>query len=373
MSQPERRISAAMLRLASRHPFFASLALFAKTRVSECVDTAATNGKDIYFNPTFLAELSPGELDGVLLHEVLHAALLHVSRRGDRDPMRWNIAADIVVSNIIDEQGLSLPPGAIRNTNWADRSVEEIYLLLKFDPVNSPFTLDLRGDLGGDEGGVLSENQAAALRAHWRMANQQAQVIARQRSRNRGTAAGNMGREWDQLNVPQVDWRAELWRYLVQTPVDFEGFDRRFVYRGLYIDQMQGESLQLWVAIDTSGSISNDELTNFMSELQGILRSYPRIQCKLYFADAALYGPHQITGDGAMPEPVGGGGTSFVPFFDALESCGASELPYVCVYLTDGYGSFPEQQPAVPTLWLVTPGGLLNDGFPFGNVVRMLS
>ena len=379
MNEHGQRLSAAQLRLRVKHPFFASLALFAQVRVTERVDTAATDGRDIYFNPVFLESLSTNEVDGVLLHEVLHAALLHVTRRGARDPLRWNYAADIVVNAMVIEQNLDLPPGAVQLPKWADRSVEEVYDLLQKGNRKTPARLlvDLRGDLASGNGaagemGALEESRAQELRAHWRQARQQAHVIARQIAQMQGLGSGGTGREWDMIDTPQIDWRAELWRYLVQTPVDFSGYDRRFVYRGLYVDQMEGEMLNFWVAIDTSGSIGDEELNTFLAELLGILRAYPHIRCQLYYADTDLYGPHELSGDQPIPGPKGGGGTSFVPFFKALEGCPHADLPYVCVYLTDGYGDFPEVEPEVPTLWLVTPGGLLSEEFPFGKVVQLL-
>jgi predicted metal-dependent peptidase len=383
MNDLQRRLSAAQLRLRSSHPFFASLALFAPIKITEKVETAATDGRDVYFNPQFLSKLSNPEVDGVLLHEVLHAALLHVTRRGQRDPVRWNFAADIVVNAMVSEQGLALPPDAVQRDKWAERSVEEIYDLLRKSKTRTPrkLMLDLRDDLagegtGGAEDGAVQDRRRSELTAHWKMARQQAHVIARRTKwrgiKGQGTGASEMGLEWELLDHPQIDWRAELWRYLVQTPVDYSGYDRRFVYRGLYVDAMVGESLILWVAIDTSGSISPEELNTFGTELLGILRAYPSIRCQLYFADYDLHGPYDLTGDEQMPQPQGGGGTSFVPFFEALDACQDAEKPYVCLYLTDGYGNFPEEDPEVPTLWLVTSGGLPAREFPFGKVVRLI-
>lgn len=384
MNELSQRLSAAQLRLRVKHPFFASLALFTQVRVTERVETAATDGRDIYFNPVFLEGLTTREVDGVLLHEVLHAALLHVIRCGTRDPLRWNYAADLVVNAMVTEQGLDLPPGAVQLPKWADRSVEEVYDLLQKQQKKPPegLLVDLRADLasstesksGSSKGAdSLEHSRARELRAHWQLARQQAHVIARQIAQQQGSLTGDTRREWDTVDTPQIDWRAELWRYLVQTPVDFSGYDRRFIYRGLYIDQMAGETLNLWVAIDISGSINQKELDIFKTELLGILRAYPHIRCHLFYADADLYGPYELRGNEAFPEPRGGGGTSFVPFFEALDGCQQADLPYVCVYLTDGYGGFPAVEPEVPTLWLVTSGGLLSSAFPFGKVIRLLS
>ena len=74
-----------------------------------------------------------------------------------------------------------------------------------------------------------------------------------------------------------------------------------------------------------------------------------------------------------MPAPVGGGGTDFRPFFAELERAGAAADNGIAVYLTDGFGAFPPKPPNGPTLWVVTPGGLPLEKFPFGETVRMVA
>lgn len=92
-----------------KSPFFATLALFARFIPTEIIPTTATDGKDIFYNPDFLQSLPAPQQDGLLLHEVLHAALLHVLRRGVRDAQRWNIAADIVVNGTFPDIYPELP------------------------------------------------------------------------------------------------------------------------------------------------------------------------------------------------------------------------------------------------------------------------
>lgn len=87
--------------------------------------------KDIFYNPDYLHSLPVAQQDGLLLHEVLYAALLHVVRQGVREAELWNIAADIVVNGIISKQGIfELPPGRLRSPKLEHLSVEEIYELL---------------------------------------------------------------------------------------------------------------------------------------------------------------------------------------------------------------------------------------------------
>jgi len=157
------------------------------------------------------------------------------------------------------------------------------------------------------------------------------------------------------------------------TPYDFGGFDRRFIHRKLYLEDVVGESVEVAICIDTSGSIGSAELGAFMAEIQGILDAYPQIRGTLFFADAALYGPYEFGKDAPMPKARGGGGTAFEPFFGwvAQQERGGT-LP-LSIYFTDGYGSFPRAPPESPVLWVVMPGGLESTGFPFGEVARMVS
>ncbi len=386
-------ISASILRLRMKSPFFATLALFARFIPSQIIPTAATDGKDIFFNPDYLLSLSTSQQDALLLHEVLHAALLHVTRRSVRDAKLWNIAADIVVNGIITEQGVfELPPGGLREPKLEQLSVEEIYELLLKDTNNSqdlpnPDLLEQPpGDGLEDEGeegennnsskskiaeDSMSEARKTAVEAHWRNALQQAATIAR--TVNRGKLPAGIERELKVLTTAQIDWRTYLWRYIVQTPTDFSGFDRRFVGQKLYLETLQGESVQVYVAIDTSGSIDQEQMRTFVTEIQGILNSYPHIRCELYYADTEVYGPYQLYPDSSLPKPQGGGGTSFVPFFEKVAVSWDGQTQGVCIYLTDGYGKFPERSPELPVLWVVTPGGLGLEEFPFGEAVRLFS
>ena len=76
----ERRLQASQLRLAGHHPFFASLLLMAPTVVTDAFETAATDGVRLFFNPSFVAPLSSAQLDGLMVHELLHCALQHGAR-----------------------------------------------------------------------------------------------------------------------------------------------------------------------------------------------------------------------------------------------------------------------------------------------------
>jgi predicted metal-dependent peptidase len=371
-AQALRLVTAALTSIRIRSPFFATLALFARIEVVETLPTAATDGRDIFVNPDFLASLTGAERAGLLLHEVLHAALLHVPRRGSRDGLLWNIAADIVVNGVIaHEQGYDLPEGALRDKEIEHLSVEEVYHLLLTDPKRRPLIFVMRDLLDAALApGTLGEGQRARMEEHWRYAMEQASAIAE--AAGQGTTPAALRREVGAIRQSRLDWRTHLWRFLVRTPTDFQGFDRRFIGRGLYLETLDGEDLQVYIAVDTSGSVGSKEMETFLGEVQGILAAYPHLRCQLYYADAACYGPYPLTATDPLPPPKGGGGTDFRPFFAAVERDGEAHEGGVCVYLTDGYGTFPQTPPDLPALWVLTPGGIALQAVPFGEAVRLI-
>jgi predicted metal-dependent peptidase len=402
----QRIVSASLLRLRMKSPFFATLALFTDFHATKSIATAATDGQDIFFNPDYISMLAPAQVDFELLHQVLHAALLHPSRRGTRDEQQWNVAADIVVNGMIaEQQNFELPTEAPRSPDVEHLSVEEIYELITLgrcdykgqcqsdllkksrsdraatrsrsrqQPITGDTSTDPDQDLANAEldsqlerEDSLAEIQREHLEAHWRNAMQQAVTIS-ESSQRQGDIPAGMQRELGALNQAKLDWRTYLWRYLVRTPTDFSGFDRRFVGRKLYLEALESESVQVFIAIDTSGSISDAHLKVFLSEVQGILTAYPHLVGELYFADAEVYGPYPLDHSGEIPVPTGGGGTSFVPFFAKVRDRLDWHTSGICVYLTDGYGVFPHESPELPVLWVVTPGGLAPEQFPFGDAI----
>jgi predicted metal-dependent peptidase len=140
----------------------------------------------------------------------------------------------------------------------------------------------------------------------------------------------------------------------------------------LYLDALESETVRVFAAVDTSGSVDDRQIRALVGEVQGILRAYPSVICDLYYVDSQAHGPYALAADGVIPPPIGGGGTDFRPFFAAVEAARGAHETCLCVYLTDGYGDFPAEPPELPVLWVVTAGGRALEQFPFGQAVRML-
>lgn len=132
----ERKLTKARTQLLLNQPFFGSLCLRLKL-VPGNVLTMATNGKLIVYNSDFVESLTPAELEGVLAHEVMHCALAHHCRRGSRDLQLWNEAADFAINPIVLNNGLTLPDGALNDSQYVGLSAEEIYARLLHDEGNA--------------------------------------------------------------------------------------------------------------------------------------------------------------------------------------------------------------------------------------------
>ncbi len=260
-------------------------------------------------------------------------------------------------------------------------SVDDVYEQLLSGRYKLPdislFDLEI-GESGSESGegsssGSLLIRSVTELDRHWSSALQQAAAVARRMARGFGRNGIDGLREFDGATNPSLTWREILWQFMVATPYDFGGFDRRFIHRKLYLEDVVGESVEVAICIDTSGSIGSAELGAFIGEIQGILDAYPQIRGTLFFSDAALYGPYEFSKDAPMPKARGGGGTAFEPFFGWVAQQERGGTLLLSIYFTDGYGSFPRAPPESPVLWVVMPGGLESTGFPFGEVARMVS
>ena len=366
-------ISKCILQIRKESPFFASLMLFAPIVESSSIPTAATDGKNILVNKVFFNSLKSSEQNAVMLHEVLHLALLHVMRMKSRFPDLWNIAADIVVNDLIDRNtSFTLPKGAIRDKSFKNKSVEYVYeQLLKNPKKVKSFKLINRDLIPQDSVKQISEEDQLEIETYWRDNIQVLQKTLEINGNGQGSMPGGMEAEIGTILEPEVDWRIALWKFVAKTPCDFDEYDRRFFYRGLYLEGLESQSINVSVCIDTSGSVTDQLLEQFMGELKGILRSYPHVKCDLFYADWNLYGPYAVESIGEAPKITGRGGTSFVPFFNHIKkNSDHFNSNKALIYLTDGYGDFPKEAPA-PTMWIVCKDGLETKQFPFGDVIRI--
>jgi predicted metal-dependent peptidase len=397
------RIQKARAALLLDHPFFGTLLFRLGARPRTSIDTMATDGISLFFNPKFLETLTAAQVMGTLAHEVMHPALQHHTRRNGRNPRRWNMACDYAINPMLVDAGLTLPEGVLLEDRFRGMSAERIYNLLEEeeqsqepskdedsqDSDSSASGQDAQSSNGaGDEdddvpstpktpggiGQVLDapepadgEGETVAEQARdWQMAVEQAENV--------GRLAGKMPagalRSVEVSKAAKVDWRELLRRAWSETiPADYSWTrpNRRHVWTGLYLPGVVCEGVgEICIAVDCSGSINPRQLGLFESEIRSIIAGQqPRLVHVLYFDTEVQKVETYQAGQPIKLSPVGGGGTDFRPCFTWLNDRGIQ--PQTLVFLTDLWGQFPDQAPPYPVLWASTD----TRQAPFGQVIPM--
>jgi predicted metal-dependent peptidase len=371
-AEVERRLAAARARLVLDRPFLGALVLrLPLKRAGRWCATTATDARAVYYNPRWIASLTLAQLQFALAHEALHCALGHFARRGHRERRRWDLACDYAINPLLLDEGLAPPPGAHVIEPFRGMSAEEIYPCIA-EQQRDDETLDQhawdgddgRGGAGADpdsSGGAgageprpapLSAVERDRLRAQW----QRHLASAAQRAREAGKLTGVLQRLIGEGLVPRVSWRAALAHYLVQTArVDYSWLRPSRREGDALLPSVRGAAGDLVVAIDTSGSIGDDDIAQFVAEIDALKGSLA-VRATLLACDSALAPGCPWVAEPweslAQPDRIpGGGGTDFRPVFEWVARHGLR--PDALVYFTDAQGAFPARAPDYPVLWLV--------------------
>lgn len=126
----ERKFRNARSQVVQGAPFFGAILLKQKVVASRDVETLATNGKEIFYNPEWVEQQRSEHLQGGVAHEALHPALCHHVRRGNRDFTTWNEACDYAINPILIEAGFHLPDGALVRDDLRGKGAEECFKIL---------------------------------------------------------------------------------------------------------------------------------------------------------------------------------------------------------------------------------------------------
>ena len=445
-------ISRAKIQMMKPKPFFSDLAIMLGAIEEFSIPTAATDGEHLYYNPEWIEKLSQDEVTGAILHEVLHAALGHLWRKGNRDMPRWNLAADYAVNAIIhDEEHVKLPKGHIYSEKYINMSAEEIYKKLKDTKTKSkcPFCggtgkkqkggggegKEEKGGGEGDkkkkDGGEGDKEQKGGgegdkkqkdsgegdkeknggekgdkkqkggkggshkhdgsgeycphcSHAKWGKPNKKMTKKKMKRlrkrwegtmkeiSKHRGDTPTGMERYVKKLDSKE-DWKQILVNYLANSKSDFDFMtrDRRMMGSPFYLPDMRDEmNLQdVIVVFDTSGSVSDDDLSLYFSETKEIINTFPNARGWVTDCDCEVYSFEPIEKLDKLSKSFRGyGGTSHVPVFQKIEE--EKIVPSVVICFTDLYTQFPIKHPPYPVLWVVNQGGDSKDA-PFGRTIRL--
>lgn len=377
MSKFEEKFVKSRVKLLKKSPFFGTILLHTQYELTDAIETAATDGTTLLINEEWMCSQTEDNFNGVLLHETLHMALCHIERTKDlEDMMLANIAADIVVNGIIKDNKISLPKEALFDDDLKHLSVREIYSILKDKQDKDKNYISDKYGSGkvneclkpGEDGPVEGK---VSNKSKWENIINKAKTIAKMKQA--GVKGSGMARIFKELLDPTINWKDALYKYVTQSRADFEGYDRRFIHDSLYIDDVGGNKVHIAAFVDTSGSVDEGLLQNFLSELFFAINSTRGTTGYLYYFDTELYPQGNIEDLDGVPKPVGLGGTSFVPIMAELNKISA-ENAYtntLGIIYTDGYAPMTWKEPDTPLLWCISPGGIKNEDIKYGDTVRI--
>jgi len=361
--------------------FFGNLATRLKlVNADEWCSTAATDGRNFYYNSRFIKMLRPKEIEFLFGHEVLHCVYDHFGRRGERDHQLFNIANDYCVNadlikHRVGEKITTVP--CLHNPKYDGMSSEEIYDILyeKAEKLDIGKLLDQmidehldgEGDEEQDGEGDGDEKEGkgrpkltAEERQQIKDEIKEAMLAAAATVDGAGNLPAGVKRLIQELTEPQMNWR-ELLRMQLESTIKSDytwmrasrkGWHMDAVMPGMKVDPM----IDIAVALDASGSISESMLKDFLGEIQGIMDSFPAYKIHVFTFDTEAYNPAQYDSDNLDDicdyEVKGGGGTDFDAIYSYLKE---NEIePKRLVVFTDGYpfGSWGDENYA-DTVWIL--------------------
>lgn len=381
------KIEKAKAKLVIADPFYATIVLDLRTIPDPTIDTACTDGSAIWYNPEFFESLPLEECVGVLKHEAMHVANLHMFRKGSRDFGKWNKACDAVINDVLlRKEKNALPDGCVDVPGASQYSAEQYYNTMPDSPNSGggqgqgqgqqgqsggqgqqsgqgqPDGNDSSDPLDGDVIEAPDKSEAAQARAKATVAR------ARNAAKARGLMPADLEEWLDKMLNSSVNWKSTLRRFLTEQSDDDHSLarpDRRFVSDDIYLPGRFGEDAmgEMAVVMDTSGSVSNEELGQFFGEVAAVVTECSPEKLVVVYCDADVAHVDEFEQPSEaeftqVTKRYGGGGTTMPVGIQYVEdnypNCKA------CVVLTDG--GTPWGNPAkIPTLWAITEEGRVPD------------
>jgi predicted metal-dependent peptidase len=344
----------------------------------------ATDGAHIFYNPQWVFALTDTQIQAVMAHELMHVVMNHNTRQKSRDALRWNMACDFCINGLLHTLGFDLPKGGLLEQRFYNQTSEEIYEALerdwdiyqkKPDAIGSDLVDGNDPRVGAQiPDDALDEESARALRTAL-------QETVRQALRGTDADVGGFEREFEQSKPSRVDWRAVL-QNLLQSALmcDWASipFAKKHLHRGLYLPSVaKPAAMRVVFAIDTSGSVSDQQINDIMNELLcfASLHEGPLsiVQCDSEIRHVLHINETPNERNSLTQLQISGrGGTAFIPVFEWIKT-NTDTLGEIAllVYATDGLGSFPKQTPTFPVLWLLSDESTQLEDLPFGTGVSI--
>jgi predicted metal-dependent peptidase len=352
----QERIIVARVGLLLRHPFFGNMATRLKIQAADdWCPTAATDGRNLYYNTQFFNAMNNKEIEFVIAHEILHCVYDHFSRRDHRDHRLYNIAADYIVNNLLVRDRIGLKPKLIdcfQDFKYEGWSSEEVYDELfknadkiDFDKLGELLDEHIDWESDGDEDGENGSGRPRLSKAEIDQIKDEVKeaMIQAASAAGAGNTPAGIQRLIKEMTEPKMNWR-ELLRQQIQSTIrsdyTFARPSRKGWHTGAVLPGMNfADQIDISIALDMSGSIGNDQAADFLGEIQGIMDEFKEYNIKLWCFDTKVYNEQDFSADGADDltsyEIMGGGGTDFDANWVYMKENDIQ--PKKFIMFTDGY------------------------------------
>ena len=339
--------------------FFTTIVFSLKLIWDWDISTAATDGSAIRINPDFFMSLSPDERIFLMVHEAMHVALLHMIRLGERSHKKWNIACDHYINLLLLERGFKMPRNGLADPKYKGLSSDEIYALLPDTPPNDDFQMDLEPPKDPPKD-LTHEVEDILIRAA---------LQSKIQSDAPGTIPGDIEIFLNKLLNPKLPWQQILRKYiqnLTKHDYSWRKPNRRFLPQ-YYLPSMHSEKLMdIAIAVDASGSVSDDDFKVFVSETHGILKMMKPDKITLIQFDRNIKSVDSISNirDLMNVKFIGRGGTSIEPVMNWADK----HKPKLLLVFTDGEFNFYNTDYKTNTVFLIHNNPRFKS--PYGKVIH---
>ncbi len=355
----EKALSRAKIALLGKKDaaFVSTIVVSLNNQWTDTIPTAGTNGVDLLVNEEFFMGLNPLEQVGLLAHEAWHVALQHVmpDRVRGRNFKVYNEAADHVINLMLLDSGFRLPKGGLANPDFKGMSTEQVYDALMKDPSKQDpnFQPDVVPGPPSNDPAAQQAHQDAVTSTILRAATQ-AKLSG---DPSAGAIAGEIMVAMNETLYPKLPWQVLLMDFfngLAKEDYTFTRPNRRFMPQ-MYLPALFSEGMgTLACAVDTSGSVSDEDFNAFRTEMNYIKELLSPESMHIVDFDTKVNTVHILTDMDSVEqvEFKGRGGTSLLPVFEHF----AEHKPEVLVVFSDLECDAIEQDPGYPVLWVRTPG-----------------
>jgi predicted metal-dependent peptidase len=401
----EERITKAKCQLLIHEPWFGQLACYLTMHATNDlpIETPAcvTLAGDMYYRSDWMDKLSDLEIKGIICHEIMHLAYSHLTRIQQRDANLFNIAADLKINldikksgymnlpdglliPVYDDWSYELPDGKMVTINDIDiKTTEQIYEELNQQlPPKQIFMLDLIIGSGmGDKKGKGKVGKDLLEKINKRFSKSEIDNLAREwqgrvntaNQLSKGSTPKGLLREMAALENPELSWlqiiqtrfskneKSKSWRYP----------NKRWLPM-FFPANIKTKGLKSVIAIDTSGSMSETELSQALSEIWGLSQQFKTFQIFVVTCDAKIYDIFEVKNGNKnklfdIIKLRGGGGTSSIPVFEMIKEKFRDTIDCL-IFFTDLETDFPNKTPLYPVYWV---SQYHEAKVPFGKIVKL--